>query len=322
MKLSHSYSKRHITLLKGYRKYFPFFVCLLISFAFWFTREMGKTYEEQISVAVRYINLPKSKVLVSDVPQKLLVTVESTGWGLWNYYFFYDSEIVVDVDSYDQLGVTRFSTKDASIMSSLAAQLKVLEVYPAEIVFGYEAVGSKYVPVKTNVDITFGQQYELDGALVVEPDSVYVYGTQKDLANITFVQCEHLELKKVKSDFSESVGVKSIPNVQVSNDKISVSGKVAKFTEQSISVPIKLLNVPQDSSVLVDLMKDKVSIAFLVPITRVEDYFPSDFEAIADYDKRTPSGMVPVEIVRYPKFVRLIRQNPEMDGIIAEIIDK
>ncbi len=283
---------------------------------------MGKTYDEQITLNLRYVNLPKSKVLVSNVPNHLLVTVESTGWGLWNYYFFDGSEIVVDVDNYDQQGVTHVSTKDASFLSSLGSQLKVLDVYPNEIIFGYEAMDSKLVPVKADVDITFGQQYELDGELQVEPDSVFVYGTQKDLDNIQYVYCESVELKKVKEAFSVSVKVKPLTNVTVSNDKVTISGKVAKFTEQSISVPIKLLNVPQDSSVLVDLMKDKVSIAFLIPISRVEDYYPSDFEAVADYEKRTASGMVPVEIVRYPKFVRLIRQNPEMDGIIAEVLEK
>lgn len=322
MKLSHSYSKRRIAFLKGYRKYFPFFICLAISFTFWLTREMGKTYNEQISVAVCYINVPKSKVLVSYVPEKILVTVESTGWGLWKYYFFSDSEITVDVGSYDERGISRLSTRDASFLNSLGNQFKVLDVYPNEVVFSYETMASKFVPVKTDVSITFGQQFELDGELQIQPDSVFVYGASKDLEKITSVQCESVEMKKVKEAFSVSVNVKPLANVSISEDQIVVSGKVAKFTEQSITVPIKLLNVPQDSSILVDLMKDKVTIAFLVPISRVEDYFPSDFEAVADFEKKTASGMVPVEIVRSPKFVRVIRQNPEMDGVISEILDR
>lgn len=318
MKQTHSYSKRQIAFIKGYRRYFPFIVCLAISTILWFTREMGKDYEKQLSIKLRFENLPKSKALVSTMPSKLLVTVQSTGWGLLRQYIMGEDCIVIDVSALDEKGVTQFSTKESSLFSNFGTQLHVVEVYPSEITFRYEPVASKRVPVKTDISITFARQYELDGDIVVSPDTITIYGASATLDKISEVECESLELKKMKDSFAKSLKISPINNVDFSTSKVKISGKIEKFTEQSISIPIKLLNVPTDSSVVVDLMRDKVVVQFLIPINRVEDYFPSDFEAVADYEKQSANGMLPVEIVRFPQFARIIQQSMQSVGVIIQ----
>ena len=308
-----------LTFWKGMRDYVPLFVCAVISAALWITREMGKTYEEQLSIPITYTNVPKSLVLVSEFPEKLIVTVEAPGWGILSHYLFGNDEFTIDITEIVATNYSHISTKDPMILAGLGEQLKVLDVYPAEINFSFEKVNSKVVPVKTNVSLSFMQQYELDGDITVSPDSITVYGAKKSIDTIHAVYSKPLEKNKLRNPFSDKVELIPIRNVVFSNESVEISGEVEKFTEQTISIPIKLLNVPNGQ--VVDLMTEKVSLTFLIGMSKVQSYYPSDFEAIVDFEKLAANGSVPIEIVRYPNFVRIIHQNPMNDGVITNYTD-
>ncbi len=201
------------------------------------------------------------------------------------------------------------------VLSALGVQLKVLDVYPSEIHFSFEKVNFKKVPVKTSLALSFAQQYELEGDVLVEPDTIVVFGAKQTIDTIQCVYANLLEKKKLRESFSESVELAPMKNVEYSNDVVTISGQVEKFTEQTISIPIKLMNVP--SGKVIDLMTEKVSITFLIGMSKVQNYYPADFEAIVDFEKIASNGSVPIEIVRYPKFVRIVNQNPISDGVIT-----
>ena len=77
-----------------------------------------------------------------------------------------------------------------------------------------------------------------------------------------------------------------------------------------------------DPDIAVDLMNDKVTLTFIIGISKVQAYNPSDFEAIADFEKISEKGLVPVEIVRQPEFVHIVHQEPVNDAIITNYIEE
>ena len=297
------------------RDYVPFIICAFCSAALWITREMGKTYEERLTIPITYNNVPKSLVLVSEFPDNLMVSVEATGWGILTHYVFGVDEITLDISKIVNSNYSHISTKDPMVLSELGVQLKVLDVYPTEIHFSFEKVNFKKVPVKTSLALSFAQQYELEGDVLVEPDTIVVFGAKQTIDTIQYVCANQLEKKKLHESFSENVALVPMKNVEYSNDVVTISGQVEKFTEQTISIPIKLMNVPNGK--VVDLMTEKVSITFLIGMSKVQNYYPTDFEAIVDFEKITPNGSVPIEIVRCPNFVRIVNQNPINDGVIT-----
>lgn len=309
-----------IKLLKGLRLYVPFFICFAISATLWFVREMGKTYDEQLTLSVSYENIPKSLVLVSQMPNEIQVMVESSGWGILNHYLFGTKHLKIDVGQLKKSNISRINTKDNRILSVLGEQLKVMETYPTEIGFVFENIHSRKVPVKLDITLSYEQQYELSD-MVVTPDSVTVYGAAEIIDTIEMVYAEPFSKKKVRRSFEKELTVQPIPNVRFSDEKIRVKADVEKFTEQTFLIPIKLVNVPQNG-IAVDLMEDKVSIKFLVGISNVQSCYPSDFEAIADFEKRNEKGAIPIEIVRYPQCVRIVQQTPLTDNIIADYIEE
>lgn len=315
MKREQLYGIPQKPLGKGIRKYIPFIFCFIIASVLWFTREMGKTYEEQIEISVFYENVPKALVIVSEVPKTLTFSVEGTGWGILYHYIFGKEEIKVDVSDIVASNYLKLNTKDPRILSSISDLLKVIDVYPKEISFGFETINSKKVPVKTDVTLEFVQQYEKEGDLQIIPDSVYVYGSKKVLSGITEVVAQPFTKKKIRESFEGKIALEPIPNVIFSDDSVTIQAVVEKFTEQTVSIPVKLLNVPE--GIVVDLMDDKVSLTFLIGMSKVQSYYSSDFEAVADFEKRSVNGTIPIEIVRAPQFVRIINQNPINDGVIT-----
>lgn len=306
--------------MKGVRAYVPFIMCILISAVLWVTREMGKTYQEDVSVSLNYVNMPKSLSLVSQVPYELKITVESTGWGLVKHYLFDEKKITIDVSEIENANIAALDTKDERIVSYLGEQLKVLEVYPEEITFYFEKVRSKKVPVYVPMSVTYEQQYEANGKIIVNPDTIVVYGSQTIIDTIKSVQTELFVKKKQKESFADSIPLIPIKNVTYSSEKVVVSAQVEKFTEQTVVVPITLINAPTDN-VSIHLLREKVSVSFLVGLSNAQTYFPTDFEAVADYQQQTSLGVIPVEIIRYPEFVRIVRQDVTTVGVVTDFID-
>ena len=101
------------------RDYVPFIICAFCSAALWITREMGKTYEERLTIPITYNNVPKSLVLVSEFPDNLMVSVEATGWGILTHYLFGVDELTLDISKIVGSNYSHISTKDPMVLSAL-----------------------------------------------------------------------------------------------------------------------------------------------------------------------------------------------------------
>ena len=320
MKQEHKYSSWQISFLRGIRNYVPFFVCLGIAATLWFTREMGKTYEEKLIMPVVYENIPMSLSLVSKVPTSIAITVESSGWGILKHYVFEEESLKVNVGAFINANITHLETKNPAFISSLGQQLHIIDVFPKDITFTFEPIHSKKVPIKTVIDISYTQQYMLNSELSYPPDSIYIYGSQAELDTISKVESEPLKMKNVKESFSKKLQLTPIKNVRMNATQTIISGEVEKFTEQTISIPIKFLNTP-NNHIAVDLMRDKVTLTYIIGMSKVQKCFSSDFEAVADYERLAKNGTVPIEIVRFPQYVRIINQTPMSEGVIVNYTD-
>ncbi len=59
---------------------FAFF--LFLSFVFWYLNSLGKEIETNIRYPVRYVNLPKEKVLEEDLPARLELYLKGPGYSI------------------------------------------------------------------------------------------------------------------------------------------------------------------------------------------------------------------------------------------------
>lgn len=59
---------------------FAFF--LLLSFALWYLNSLGKEAEADIRYSVRYINIPKGRVLPEDTPSRISLSLKGPGYSI------------------------------------------------------------------------------------------------------------------------------------------------------------------------------------------------------------------------------------------------
>lgn len=321
MKQSQKYSHRQLMMLKGVRNSLPFILCLFVSAGLWFTRELGKTYTENIDVRVTYSNSPKSQTLVSQVPSTIRYTVEGPGWGLLKHYIFKDN-VQIDLSEIAQKAVQTVSTEDEMFTNLFGEHLKIQTANPESIDFVFEDIHSKKVPVRVPLKLSYEQQYELSDPVSLSPDSVFVYGSSSLIDTMTYVKTVALEKHKISESFSVVLPLIVSNDITTSVDEVTVEAHVEKFTEQSIELPIRLINVPEAERLVLDMMHNTVSLSFLIGISKVQTCFPTDFEVVADYQKQMSNGMIPVEIVRSPDYVRIVHQDISSVSVILDYIQE
>jgi hypothetical protein len=59
---------------------FTFF--LFLSFGFWYINSLGKEMEADIKYPLKYINIPKEKVITGDIQQKLVLALKGPGYSV------------------------------------------------------------------------------------------------------------------------------------------------------------------------------------------------------------------------------------------------
>ncbi|MDA3779962.1 MAG: hypothetical protein PF487_07070, partial [Bacteroidales bacterium] len=78
-KINDVFVKRKIFLDK---KFVVFLFFVLLSTIFWLFKQLEQEYYTDISYPVRFTNIPKNKIIVSDLPSSISVKVRSHGFHL------------------------------------------------------------------------------------------------------------------------------------------------------------------------------------------------------------------------------------------------
>jgi YbbR domain-containing protein len=162
----------------------------------------------------------------------------------------------------------------------------VLSIAPDSLIFPFENMSVKTVPVKLNTEITFASGYDILDNINIEPDSVKVIGPKNIVDNISRINTKVLKLNNVNSTIDEKVNLvldKSLQKVKISNDKVRLFGSVEKFTEGTFEVPITIINLPAD--VKINYFPKTISVSYYVSLQNYKSIKTSDFKIICDYSE-------------------------------------
>lgn len=110
--------------------------------------------------------------------------------------------------------------------------------------FPYE--NFKKVPLVPISTFSYKDQYMPDGELVVEPDSVLIYGEPMRIENIHEVYTRHIKYYDLSEDIQGVIPIEKVKGVRVSETDARYRMGVKRFVEVSVMLPVKTINVPQD----------------------------------------------------------------------------
>ncbi|MGM5471048.1 YbbR-like domain-containing protein [Flavobacteriaceae bacterium LMO-SS05] len=287
---------------------------LILTFAFLALTKLSKKYTENIALDFTYVNLPEQRVITLDSSPKCYAVVSDYGFNLLSYHFKKHSiQIDFSKDAFVKdshyVWVTRKNRY--KINAQLGAALEVISIEPDTIIFPFETLFAKKVPVVLNSKISFKSGYDTLNNYSVKPDSVNVIGTVSEVSQVTRVETEVLNLKDVSSPINKELFLKKLDksNLKFSTKSVNVSAKVEKFTEGTLEVPISIVNKPLDVSI--NYFPKTIKVYYYVSLNNYKNIKPLDFKVECDFSEiaNTNTTFFTPKLVKTPELVKNVRMK-------------
>lgn len=304
--------------LKQYR---TFLVLLVVIAVVWFFSKMSSTSVHIESIPVKYEGVDTARFVVTDADSAVRISVEGDGFSTLFHYFRWKGRYltvspkqlkkrgavysyVVDVNDY----------KDA-ISSQYApfGRYEIVEYKESLTVNMRERHKKGFVPKLEGVEISFADQYGLGGVPRLEPDSIFLYGSEESLAKITSLHtcATKLDIGRESDKYELELDPvwQQYPDLRVSQSKVLLSVPVEAYTEKEFEVKVNFES--PDTTMKVKLYPERVTVRVWVP---QHDYLTEEAEgmtAVVRYNGDPNLNELPVAISRFPSNVRIKKIEPE-----------
>ncbi len=294
------------------RKVKVFSLFLLCSFLAWLVSNLSEQYESRIQVSLNYVQLPDSLLLGKNAQENIQAKIRASGFQFL-YYNFFRKRIDLDVSQIgyrDGVYVLSEGALERQIDQQLSQRVALVDLDREELEVDLYAVATKELPVRANLKLQMQQNHMLEGKIEIDPPHILVKGPERELQSLKELVTASLELDDVSSDFSRELPLvlpKNMENSVFSASKVTLRGKVAKFSEKVFKVPVKVLNIPQGYQV--QTFPNSVSLICKAGVERLKEISQSDFEVVADYAQLKSPGnsTLIVKIQRHPEDVYDVR---------------
>ena len=311
------------------KKLLNFFFFLLLSIIFWFITALSKDYNASISYPVRYIKLPEDKVLVSNMPDKLILTVNAQGYTLLRYKL--TSKILPIIFDVNSFRLNRIPGRDSSslfILTSLArnriarqlsSDIELLEISPDTLIFSFAEVKYKDLPVEAKYEITYDKQFMQVGPIELDADSVTAKGPENILDTLIVAYTRKKIIRSANETVDLQAELQEVDKVAFNRDKIRIKIPIEKFTEANLNIPVKVINLPDN--ITLRLFPSEIKLTCHVGLKDYDVTSSQYFVAAVDYleIKAHPDGKLPVHLMEIPAYVQSVNiYQPEIEFIIEK----
>lgn len=289
------------------RKVNIFLVFLVCSFLAWLVSRLSEVYTQGTSFDLVYTNVPDSLKLTKTSKDNVDVRLRASGFQFLGFNFK-PKRVTIDLSTVDQNGSHYYIPQKVyrkQIQNQLSGAMTLLEVDRDTLFFEFYRVYEKEVPVRSNVTVNLGQNYLMEGKLKIYPKTVVLKGPKNEIEAVNFVTTLKMVLSDLTSDFESRVALnkpKSLENTALSNNSVKISGKVFRFSEKIIDIPIKVINLPEGTAIRT--FPDAVSVLCKARIDKLKDLRTEDFEVVSNYAnvKRSSKNLV-LRLTKKPESV-------------------
>jgi hypothetical protein len=306
-------------ILKGNNRVKLFFLAL--SAFLWFLIKLSQNgYTDRAELPVEFYNYPKNQALLNQPDQRIKLSLQSNGFGLLKYKYFFFRKLEVDLSNLEQDRSGRSFWIPGRNLLDLEDQLKegakILEVSPDTIFFDFAEISSKKVPVVLQYEnLIADENYVVYGKPRIEPDSLVVSGPKRYLDKIDSLLTEPIKLTSGRDSIFDGLKLQ----LPVAEDYIKVAAMEVKaklelspLVEGSVESKILAFNVPD--SLGIELLPQKVQITFSVPLKDYSKIRADEFLVYADYRNAKNKGdgrFLTLSLQSVPAAVRSARLDPK-----------
>lgn len=292
-------------MFSSVNKNFLTFLCFLaIAGIFWLMMTLNETYEQEVEIPVRVVNVPKNVVLTSEEYDTVRVTLRDKGLTLISYLYGEGTRPVsINFKTYAKgNGYTAIPAAELQklIYQQLSASTKIVSSKPDKYELFYNYGLSKRVPVKWTGRVIPEHLYFISHVGYF-PDSVNIYASQEKLDSIKEVYTESLNYANFRDTLNVTARLQKTRGVKTVPETVKVAFHTDVLTEESISdIPIKGINMPEGK--VLRTFPSKVTVRFVTGVSRFKSLKPEDFIVVADYNeiRNNPSDKCDIHLKTMP----------------------
>lgn len=297
------------------KKVITFFICLILASLLWLVNAINRDYQYTLKIPVKFLNLPSDKIVVGEIPEKLDVTIKTSGLKLLLIKSRkLNTDLVIDFNILKSNAKSQaYSIGNGNIYLKpyLNFDVTIIKIRPDTLFFSSDLSKSKIVPVKLNSDIDFEKGYELLSHPVINPSFITITGDSISLSKIDTVYTSALNLKNLKQNFSSEIQLKKTnSNINYSQKSVGVTLLVDRYTENTLSIPISVINNPNNQKI--KLLPEEIEIKYSVAMSNFNGVDKTSFKAIVDINKmNSNTKYLNIELVRIPSDIKIISVIPD-----------
>ena len=223
-------------------------ICFLMSLLFWFLIKFSKEYTYYVDYPIEFINQPIDEYWKDEPLSNLKVKINGFGFNFLKETFS-NRLLKVDVSKLQRTNSNTYFWLSQSERSNIAIELNgfsILEIDPDTLFLNFSKRTKKSVQVKVPLNLNFRENYEQYGSFKISPNTIDVFGPSHILDTLSFVYTNVLSKNDIVQSINSTLKIQ-LPNklLFAKDSDINVIQEVARFTQISRLIPIKLENVPK-----------------------------------------------------------------------------
>lgn len=312
---------KNLKASSGFHNVVLFLEFVAVSALFWMILALNDSAQNNFNVKVTFTNVPDTVTFISDIPEKIHVSVRDKGTNLWRNGILRHPTLSINFKEYGDNGVLRFTKNDmlSSLKSVFGSSAQITALSTDSIHLVYTTNKGKRVPVLVNAKIMPASGSIQEGVVKCVPSYVLVYGEQDVLDTIYKVETEMLDLQDLSETTQIESNLKKINGARILPSQVKVTVPIETLVKKEALITITPTNVPKGESLL--LFPSKVPVQYYVAMSRLGDDDDPSIELQVDYDQisESVSGRLHVEVVRYPdRLQNLSLKNDSVEYTIVK----
>ena len=295
---------------KGRFRFFLFF--LLLSFTFWTSTKLSNTYTVEESFSIIWTNIPNG-IIPSSENQQMNVSISASGIEILIYRLI-NKSINISLSQADfsrEKGLIDLRGQEFFIQKQFFENTKLNILNPLFLEFKFSRLEEKVFTVVPQIEINLRAGYLIDSSLKVTPDSILVRGPKSILDTLNSIQSESIIADDLYENFRKIVSLRSIPEIQLSESKVTVEVAVSRYTEKEFLLNVEVINLPLGTRV--KLFPPKAKVRVTLPLSVLRTIKASDFNLVVDYNNifKDAEKKLDLIMIRRPSFVKKVILEPK-----------
>lgn len=299
-----------------------FLIFVAISGMLWLMNALSKDYITDVDCPITYRNIPDDYVFIGNTPKSVKLQISGRGFTLLKYAI---GSIAlpynIDLQSYfsgneQEQPSIEFSyyitSNKEQIQRFLNDEITVLDVSPTILRLNFDRLHSKKVKVSPLTQFTLAPQYRQKGSLKTKPDSVLVKGPKSIIDTLKQVYTAIIKDNNIKENKVYQTNLTAPSQCNISVTKATVMLNTEQFTENTIEIPIQIINQPDSTKLTI--FPNTVNVTFVVSFDNYEKITSNDFKAAIDYQdikqQSTPQELK-INLLFVPIETKLVRYWPQ-----------